>query len=229
MLSLLRKGCVVALVAASVGCGAEPGETLRLRHGGQEYRVTLDCGPEGPLLREGPDNERVAALFTAPRSGYAPDPVEPDLLWAYRDDEEREQVVAHLRDRPRRAHPAAPIGPDELAFCPASLTLFRETGYGGQSFFRSGEHADGDLRGIGWDNHISSLKFRGTQVILYEHTEWRGRSLSLLADAEDTVCDQDIRDVPSLRDFILFFVPGPGARPVTWDNQATSLLLLDTR
>jgi len=227
MLSLLRKACVVALASAAIGCGGEPGETLRLRHGGQEYRVTVVRGPDGPRLLEGPDDEWVAALFTPPRSGYAPDPVEPDIYWVYRDDEEREQVLADLRDRPKPARETATIGPDKLAFCPPSLTIFRETSYGGQSFFRSGEQADGDLRGIGWDNHISSLKFRGSQVILYEHTQWRGRSLSLPSDHYETVCAQDYRDVPSLKNFILFW-PGLGL-PVTWDNQASSLVLLDAR
>jgi hypothetical protein len=233
MISLLRMTCVVALVSVSIGCGADPGEVRRLRHGGLEYQMTYDHGPDGPVMREGPDSARIAALFAGSTSGYAADPLEPDLYWVYRDDGERDLILGQLRDRARGATLPAEVLHDGVPSCGTEyLDVFRDGGYGGSFARRFGEHFEGDLRNIGFDNHISSLKFDGSQVVLYQHPGGGGRSLSFLYQFEEHLFDGDpsghcvrlFGEVPSLRQFPLFPEQGPG--PITtWDNQASSLRL----
>jgi hypothetical protein len=239
MITKLERGCVLAALAVAAGCYGEFGETMRFRHAGQEFRVNYEPGPDGRLLREGSDSARIAALLSGPTAGYAPDPVERDLFWLYANDEERDRLLPELRAKVKvEIIPSSEIGPDEEVSCgEALISLFDGANYGGQEFHRGGEQFEPDLRNIGFDNRISSMKWNGTQVILYEHLNFGGRNISFISQFErgrhHPPCIQSFGEVANLRNYILYFgvgpFPGPGGGHVFWDNQATSFLLLDAR
>jgi hypothetical protein len=235
MISQLRKVSLLLAVALAAGCNGEFGETMRFRHGDQEFHLSYDPGPQGPQLREGPDRARIAALLAGPSAGYAPDPVEGDLFWLYTSDEERDRLLPELRAKVKvELVPSSEIGPEEEASCGETMiSLFDGANFGGEQFHRGGEQFDPDLRNIGFDNRISSMQWKGTQVILYQHLNFTGRNISFISQNEvgRGDCVQSFGEVANLRKFIMFFGPGPGpgGSHIYWDNQATSFLLLDAR
>ncbi len=235
MISIRRSLLLAGLVCSGLACSGPPTETMRLRHDGQEYRMTYQPGPAGPTFLDGPDTAAITLLLSHPQAGLAPDTLEDDLTWVYRDEQEREQVLAILKTRKRTM--AAPPASDptlEASCRGADVTLFRGVDYGGEPFSRGGQFFDPDLRTTGWDDSIASLKFQGSQVILYEHLDGKGHNLSLLPQIEvndSTGCWGQLGEYPSLRKFIMLLrpIPGHGNLPVSWDHQATSMLLLDAR
>ena len=235
MISFRRPLLAALLVGSGLACMDQPGETMRLRHNGQDYQVTLEAGPEGPRL-DGPDLPLITLLLSRPDSGFAPDTLEDDLLWLYANDQEREQVVQTLSQRKRKKMMLPPVPPKDglEASCYGTwVELYRNDNFGGDKSVVAGEFFDPDLRSTGWDNQISSLKFYGTQVLLYEHLDGKGHNLSLIPQYDvigSGDCVQEYGEFPSLGKFIMYWRPVfRGQVPVSWNDQATSMMLLDAR
>jgi hypothetical protein len=238
------RGGVLGVVAcgAMLGCGAQTGDggdasaqeqvrVIHYRHGSELLEAKFRGDPQAPELLDGPDNDRLQQLMSEPTSGLATDPSDENLFWIYDNDAEGRRISQELRQRQLDAKPnALPtrtlslFPPGSTGSCPSPRgILYRDDNEGGGSFSFSG--AVSNLGTFSFNDASSSVYAKGGAVVLYEHANYGGHSLTL--DPDVTVMTSDCPGwawyVHSLSRYDMI---SSWFWRISWNDQASSVAFL---